>query len=90
LRHLARDLSSGGAAQISARRTTLETIAGRLHALSPLATLSRGYSVARAADGATLTSAASFHDGMPFDLVVRDGTVPARVHGTPAPGEAAS
>lgn len=83
LRHLARDLSSCSAEQISARQTKLETIAGRLHALSPLATLSRGYSVARAADGTTLGSAAAFQDGMPFDLIVRDGTVPAQVRGTP-------
>ena len=60
------------------RQTALETIAGRLNALSPLATLARGYAVARGRDGATLGSAAAFHDGMAFDLIVRDGVVPAR------------
>jgi exonuclease VII large subunit len=47
--------------------------------LSPLATLARGYSIARDANGATLSSAEAFRDEMPFDLIVRDGVVPARV-----------
>jgi exodeoxyribonuclease VII large subunit len=86
LRHLGRDLASAGAAQVADRRASLETIAGRLHALSPLATLARGYSVARDPRGVTLTQTGSFADGMPFDLVVRDGVVPARVHGVPREG----
>ena len=81
LRHLGRDLSASAHSQLSVRQTALESVAGRLNALSPLATLSRGYSVARGHDGTTLGSAAAFHDGMPFDLVVRDGVVPARVVG---------
>jgi exodeoxyribonuclease VII large subunit len=81
LRHLGRDLSASARAQLSVRQTALETVAGRLNALSPLATLSRGYSVARGRSGATLGSAAAFHDGMAFDLIVRDGVVPARVDG---------
>jgi exodeoxyribonuclease VII large subunit len=81
LRHLGRDLSASAHSQLSVRQTALESVAGRLNALSPLATLSRGYSVARGHDGTTLGSAAAFHDGMTFDLVVRDGVVPARVVG---------
>jgi exonuclease VII large subunit len=45
--------------------------------LSPLATLARGYSVARDASGATLASAAHFAPGLDFDLLLRDGTVRA-------------
>ena len=83
-RHLARDLASASVAHVSTRQARLETIAGRLHALSPLATLSRGYSIARDPSGATLGSAAAFHDGMLFALAVRDGTVPAQVRGVPS------
>lgn len=51
--------------------------AARLEALSPLATLARGYAVARDADGAALVSAARFAPGFPFRLVLRDGEVQA-------------
>jgi exodeoxyribonuclease VII large subunit len=83
LRHAGRDLSSAGAAQLAGRQNRLESIAGRLHTLSPLATLSRGYAVARGDNGATLGSTSAFRDGMPFELIVRDGTVPVRVDGQP-------
>jgi len=81
LRHLARDVAAASNEHIASRRTQLETIAGRLHALSPLATLARGYAVARGEDGTTLDSIAAFRDRMPFELVVRDGVVPAKVSG---------
>ncbi len=84
LRHVARDISAAGRAQTLVRRTSLETVAGRLHALSPLATLARGYAVARGENGSTLASTAAFRDGMPFDLIVRDGTVPAVVRSADA------
>ena len=60
-----------------ARRSRLATLAGRLEALSPLATLARGYSVARTADGRLLRTVADFEAGLHFDLRVSDGTVPA-------------
>jgi exodeoxyribonuclease VII large subunit len=85
LRHSARDIAGAGAAQVATRRTDLQAIAGRLNALSPVATLARGYSVARDASGGTLNATNAFADGMPFDLVVRDGVVPARVDGVPRP-----
>jgi len=70
------------------RRATLEARAGKLHALSPLATLARGYSVARAPDGRALTRTAAFVPGAPFQLVVHDGVVPARVDSTYVAAEA--
>jgi len=79
LRHLARDVADSSADQIARRQTRLRAIAGRLHALSPLATLSRGYAVARDTTGATLSSTAAFREEMLFDLIVRDGVVPAQV-----------
>ena len=79
LRHAARDLAAAGGATMSARRTRLQTVAGKLHTLSPVATLARGYAVPRSTDGVTLASVEAFTDDMPFDLVVRDGVVPSRV-----------
>jgi exodeoxyribonuclease VII large subunit len=59
------------------RRSRLDAAAGRLDALSPLATLARGFAVARGAGGRALTATADFAAGMPFDLTIRDGTVGA-------------
>ena len=60
------------------RRARLSGLGGRLHALSPLATLSRGYAVARDDDGRALTSVSAFSEAMPFRLWLRDGIVGAR------------
>jgi exodeoxyribonuclease VII large subunit len=65
------------------RRARLEALAGRLHALSPLATLARGYAVARDESGSALTSVADFSPGLSFQLIVRDGTVRATVDRVP-------
>jgi exodeoxyribonuclease VII large subunit len=81
LRHLARDLAASSSDQVVSRRAQLETLAGRLNALSPLATLARGYAVARDDKGRTLDSINAFRDAMPFELVLRDGVVPAKVDG---------
>jgi exodeoxyribonuclease VII large subunit len=72
-----RDLRSAAQRATERRRARLESAAGRLHALSPLATLARGYAVARDDSGRPLTSAASFEPGMHFKLVLRDGEVRA-------------
>ena len=85
VRHLARDVAGAGAANVAARRSELQSVASRLNTLSPVSTLARGYAVARASNGATLGSVSQFRDGMRFDLVVRDGIVPAAVQGTPEP-----
>src|SRR5687767_1179979 len=64
---------------VERRGARLSQLSGRLHALSPLATLSRGYAVARDAKGRALTSVARFSESMEFDLVLKDGLVGARV-----------
>jgi exodeoxyribonuclease VII large subunit len=62
------------------RRAALGATAGRLNALSPLATLARGYAVARdATDRRTLASVRDFEPGAAFTLTLRDGDVDARV-----------
>ncbi|HEU4629230.1 MAG TPA: exodeoxyribonuclease VII large subunit, partial [Gemmatimonadaceae bacterium] len=55
----------------------LRELAGRLHALSPLATLARGYAVAQDGHGATLASVDAFTPGLEFALLLRDGRVQA-------------
>ena len=62
---------------VERRRSRIETIAARLHALSPLATLGRGYAVARTPEGATLSEIGQFSSGTVFDLWLRDGIVGA-------------
>jgi exodeoxyribonuclease VII large subunit len=69
------------------RRARVTELGGRLHALSPLATLNRGYAVARATDGRALTSVRSFQRDMPFNLVLRDGRVSARAVDVEQDGE---
>ncbi|HWH52156.1 MAG TPA: exodeoxyribonuclease VII large subunit [Gemmatimonadaceae bacterium] len=81
----ARDVRAAAQQQLARRQSALGAVSGRLHALSPLATLARGYAVARGANGATLASASDFGADMPFELVVRDGVVLARANpGKPA------
>lgn len=75
-RGLAR-LVRSGRARTEERRRRLGALAARLEALSPLATLQRGYSVARTADGHVLRSLADLPPGTRFELRVTDGTVAA-------------
>jgi exodeoxyribonuclease VII large subunit len=65
--------------RIERRRARLSGLAGRLHALSPLATLERGYAIPLTAEGRLLRRVRDFHAGSPFQLRVHDGTVEARV-----------
>ena len=62
---------------VERRRARVETLAGQLQALSPLATLGRGFAVARRPEGATLSSISMLPSGTPFDLWLRDGIVRA-------------
>ncbi|MEJ2541079.1 MAG: exodeoxyribonuclease VII large subunit [Gemmatimonadota bacterium] len=59
----------------------LAGLAGRLHALSPLATLERGYAIPLSHAGGLIRSAAEFSALEGFRLRVHDGTVDARVEG---------
>lgn len=59
------------------KRSTIGTAAARLNALSPLATLSRGYAVARDTGGGALTSVQQFKPGLDFELLLHDGKVNA-------------
>jgi exodeoxyribonuclease VII large subunit len=75
LRQLARDLTVRSQRATERRRARVQELAARLEALSPLATLARGYAVARDLNGAALPAASAFSPGMRFDLQLRDGIV---------------
>ena len=77
LRIEARHLSAAARRVGERWRARVQQAAAQLDALSPLATLSRGYAVARAADGRALVSHAQFTVGMAFRVLLRDGTVEA-------------
>jgi len=66
---------------VERRREALGTLSGTLQALSPLATLARGYAVARAPDGRVLRRVEELPAGAPFALRVSDGEVACESHG---------
>ena len=78
LSRTARDARRTAQRSLDRRRSNVQMLAARLGALSPLSTLARGYSVARDADGQTLSKIDDFVVGQPFTLLVRDGEVEAR------------
>ena len=79
-----RELRTAATRDLERRRARLNAAGGRLHALSPLATLERGYAVARdVTSHAPITRAAALPRGARFDLVLRDGTVRATSDGPP-------
>ncbi len=65
------------AMHLAPRHAELTAVAGRLDALSPLATLGRGYAVARSIEGQALASVTEFMPGQPFDVLLADGAVRA-------------
>lgn len=62
---------------VDVRRHRTAHLGAQLDALSPLATLARGYAVARDHTGRTLSSAADFVEGTSFELTVRDASIAA-------------
>lgn len=77
-------LTLGAARVTERRRARLQSAAGKLDALSPLATLQRGYAVARDDAGVTKARTAQFVIGSAFDLWISDGIVRAIVQETRA------
>ncbi|HSJ65561.1 MAG TPA: exodeoxyribonuclease VII large subunit [Gemmatimonadaceae bacterium] len=71
-------LTTSALRTVECRRAKWERAAGRLHALSPLAVLGRGYAIARGEDGRTLSDSRAFAPGLRFRLMLRDGEVSAR------------
>jgi exodeoxyribonuclease VII large subunit len=63
---------------VERKRARIEHAAGRLRALSPRATLERGYAIVRSGTG-IVRAAASVKPGDPLDVEVADGRFGARV-----------
>lgn len=64
-------------------RAAVEALDGRVRALSPHATLERGYALVQRPDGVAVTSAASLQPGDAVELRLRDGARPARIEAVP-------
>jgi exodeoxyribonuclease VII large subunit len=77
LRQTQQRFATAGARLAERRRARLESVAGRLQALSPLSTLARGFAVARTPGGATLSVRRAFTPGAAFELWLQDGIVEA-------------
>ena len=77
LERLGRRIAQTAEGIVASRKSLLGGTAGRLNALSPLATLARGYAVARDPKGKTLTSTRQFRAGLEFELLLHDGKVGA-------------
>jgi len=77
LARLGRSIAQSSSRLVAHKKALIATSAARLNALSPLATLSRGYAVARDPSGDALTSARQFVAGKDFELLLHDGQVTA-------------
>ena len=65
--------------KLADRERDLRTLGQRLNALSPLATLERGYSISRKTDGAVLASAEQVSIGDRVEIQLADGHLVCRV-----------
>ncbi len=72
--------------RLGQRRTLVETAHATLRTLSPVATLERGYAVARTADGRIVRDAGAVASGDALQVIVARGTVETRVESTRADG----
>jgi exodeoxyribonuclease VII large subunit len=72
--------------RVERRRLALAASLDGLRALSPTATLERGYAVARTADGRIVRDASVVGAGDPLQVIVARGTVETRVERTRADG----
>jgi exodeoxyribonuclease VII large subunit len=77
----ARRIMAACRAAVEVRSNTLERLAAKLDALSPLRVLERGYAVARDASGRVLRRLREFPPGLAFRLRVSDGEVHSRAEG---------
>ncbi len=74
-----RRLVAAGTSLLAHRRRSLEALAGKLDALSPLKVLDRGYSLTRGPDGQVLRSCTGLHQGDDVTVTLRDGDLLTRI-----------
>jgi len=79
---LVRRLDAAAERCVESRRLRLGALAGRLDALSPLAVLSRGYAIARNAEGRVLKAAGEARIGELLEVMLHKGTLQVRVEST--------
>lgn len=79
LEELARRGGQSARRLVENRRLRMEAFAGRLHALSPLATMARGYAVVSDEEGQVVVSASALTPGDVLQLRLRDGRARTRV-----------
>jgi exodeoxyribonuclease VII large subunit len=85
LAHASVRLATAGRGRVQDARRRWEATAARLHALSPLAVLGRGFAVCRLPDGRVVRDAAQAPVGGAVEVLVERGRLHARVEGH-APG----
>ena len=81
LDHEQRRLRSAGCQLLESFRRQAGLSAAQLDALSPLAVLGRGYSIARDGDGGVVKSVEQAKTGQPLDVTVSDGVIVCCVSG---------
>jgi exodeoxyribonuclease VII large subunit len=74
-----RRLLASGTSLVAHRRLSLESLAGKLDALSPLKVLDRGYSLTRGPGGQVLRSCAGLQQGDDVTVTLRDGDLRTRI-----------
>jgi exodeoxyribonuclease VII large subunit len=75
-------LSRGAAREMDRSRHRLRVAVGRLHSLSPLAVLARGYSLTRTPDGTVVRSARQVRVGDDVSVLLHEGSLDCRVTAT--------
>jgi exodeoxyribonuclease VII large subunit len=78
---LARRMEAATRRRISEAQVRVEALAGSLNALSPLATLGRGYSICRRADGSIIRSSEDVASGDAIRVKLGRGSLAAEVTG---------
>jgi exodeoxyribonuclease VII large subunit len=79
LRSSSRHVALASRGIVDRGRIRVSTLGGRLHALSPLATMERGYALATDTEGHVQSSALAFAPGDPLHVRFTDGRVESRV-----------
>lgn len=77
----ARSITTGATRRVDRGRVELQSAAAALNALSPLATLDRGYAIVRTAEGKTIRSVRAIEPGDAVNVVFTDGTAAAVIEG---------
>jgi exodeoxyribonuclease VII large subunit len=76
-----RSITVGATRRLDRGRIELQSAAAALNALSPLATLDRGYAIVRTEDGKTIRSVRAIEPGDAVNLVFADGSAAAVIEG---------